>query len=785
MNRRQKKPGSGTQYGGRQAHVPTGRPTGYPNHSRLSQPPQQRPSRESRHESDDNSADTGRMGVDDVDQDDADYDDSSVASPFPHPGARFRQPMKVINWRGELCRLLNLDVDAPDDDILEELQRAETILEEAQRVNLGVSEPENLTPRAQVIFRIKCYDSRERSHLYLEEPWISESGPYGSHLRAGSAIRNFELFLERGRDISFLIYKDFECCRKGSQRSAHGCYDDSTAEISRHFLGESISIVSDDLASALRQLAEESLNGIPHPKFETGVENGIVYPYLWWFHRRAEISEAATWLDPTGQQHIGIFRDYLQHRLGDEWKTVDSLISRGRISVQYIEYLFAPNTILISKLNGEKHAQIEGFLAGDWLNPQRKSHSQGSDLGRAYTPAYSISCTHWTFDGNFQKRIVQLPITIPSMEEDFKITDLTIYPSKFADEGLRNALQERGEMYWKCRRKRYVCCNDDMDESFHNTADQRFMVDITMYKQMHPPDPDEPPTPKRDDLGPKKMSQDKPPKRDDFLMCLPTTIPGFNMQKKEWVNLEVSNLRDVEWNKEAFDLLVADKETKELVRALVENQCNTERNTDLIGGKGNGLFVLLHGVAEIAEKPLYRVTCGDIGTKAEDVEKYLETVLLLGKTWGCVVLLDEADVFLEERSLYDLQRNALVSGILILTSNRVAIFDEAFKSRMQLTLRYKNLEEPQRKAIWHNLISRLQKHHQARLRPTNPHNNRRVNEHEIDADEIRANVDKLARAELNGRQIRNAVSTARQLAMFHKLASSLQVPGPHIAAWPQ
>jgi hypothetical protein len=45
------------------------------------------------------------------------------------------------------------------------------------------------------------------------------------------------------------------------------------------------------------------------------------------------------------------------------------------------------------------------------------------------------------------------------------------------------------------------------------------------------------------------------------------------------------------------------------------------------------------------------------------------------------VLLDEADVFLEERDMKDLQRNALVSvflraleyydGILILTSNRV------------------------------------------------------------------------------------------------------------------
>jgi hypothetical protein len=32
-------------------------------------------------------------------------------------------------------------------------------------------------------------------------------------------------------------------------------------------------------------------------------------------------------------------------------------------------------------------------------------------------------------------------------------------------------------------------------------------------------------------------------------------------------------------------------------------------------------LIVLHSVAEIAEKPLYRVTCGDIGTDPEDVEK--------------------------------------------------------------------------------------------------------------------------------------------------------------------
>lgn len=40
-------------------------------------------------------------------------------------------------------------------------------------------------------------------------------------------------------------------------------------------------------------------------------------------------------------------------------------------------------------------------------------------------------------------------------------------------------------------------------------------------------------------------------------------------------------------------------------------------------------------VAEIAEKPLYRVTCGDIGTDAQEVERYLQTVMYLGKIWDC------------------------------------------------------------------------------------------------------------------------------------------------------
>jgi SpoVK/Ycf46/Vps4 family AAA+-type ATPase len=268
------------------------------------------------------------------------------------------------------------------------------------------------------------------------------------------------------------------------------------------------------------------------------------------------------------------------------------------------------------------------------------------------------------------------------------------------------------------------------------------------------------------------------------------------------VDLEIDNIREVKWNKQSFKHLVIEPDSKELVQALITNQIAREQGTDIVESKGNGLIILLHGgpgtgktftaesVAEMAEKPLYRVTCGDIGTKPVEVEQYLESVLHLSKSWGCVVLLDEADVFLEQRSLTDLERNALVSvflrvleyyeGILILTSNRVGTFDEAFKSRIQLALHYENLDRSQRQKIWTNFLRRL--------KDMNDNNNNNSNVSgiqtssssaaegsiqkldpiDIDFDDINCYMSELADIEMNGRQIRNAITTARQLAKFKK-----------------
>lgn len=44
------------------------------------------------------------------------------------------------------------------------------------------------------------------------------------------------------------------------------------------------------------------------------------------------------------------------------------------------------------------------------------------------------------------------------------------------------------------------------------------------------------------------------------------------------------------------------------------------------------------------------------------VERGLEYNFQLAESWGCVLLLDEADVFLAQRGERDLSRNALVSS---------------------------------------------------------------------------------------------------------------------------
>jgi len=140
-----------------------------------------------------------------------------------------------------------------------------------------------------------------------------------------------------------------------------------------------------------------------------------------------------------------------------------------------------------------------------------------------------------------------------------------------------------------------------------------------------------------------------------------------------------------------------------IYRLVVAHSSDASDFDDFVKGKGKGLIGLLYGppgsgktltaeaISETAKMPLYTVSSGALGHKAADIYKNLSRILKLASYWKTVLLLDEADVFLAQRTLADIERNAIVSvflreleyyqGILLLTTNHAEVIDQAFQSK--------------------------------------------------------------------------------------------------------
>lgn len=258
---------------------------------------------------------------------------------------------------------------------------------------------------------------------------------------------------------------------------------------------------------------------------------------------------------------------------------------------------------------------------------------------------------------------------------------------------------------------------------------------------------------------------------EEMLMVASHEIHGFYLKNKTWVKLYIDHANPVPWNYEAFDRLVLPSNYKNLIISFVESQAeNRDVFDDIIEGKGQGIIMLLHGSAGLGKtltaeavsdrltKPLYSVQAGELGSNADDVERKLEEILEMAEKWDAVLLLDEADVFLEQRTHNNLERNKIVTvflrlleyyrGILFLTTNRVEAFDEAFRSRIHLKINYPDLDVEAKVAIWNNFIAL----------------SRKKNGSNVTAKDI----GELAQLPFNGREIKNLVKTAQLLATREK-----------------
>lgn len=241
----------------------------------------------------------------------------------------------------------------------------------------------------------------------------------------------------------------------------------------------------------------------------------------------------------------------------------------------------------------------------------------------------------------------------------------------------------------------------------------------------------------------------------DYWRCLPK-LYGFSLAVKQWGRLDLDGMSDINWRDEAWDQLVVDEDKKDMIHSLVK--FHGQGFTDIIEGKGGGTIFLLHGapgwgktasaeaVAELLHKPLYSVSVGELGTDTDMLEKKLRNILDVAVIWDAVLLLDEADIFLEERDEHNIERNAMVgvflrlleyhNGVLFLTTNRVRKIDSAFYSRISVALHYR--KDGKAAKVWNNLLIA------AKLDPSWA---REMSEYDV-----------------NGRQIKNSIRMAMTLA---------------------
>lgn len=281
-----------------------------------------------------------------------------------------------------------------------------------------------------------------------------------------------------------------------------------------------------------------------------------------------------------------------------------------------------------------------------------------------------------------------------------------------------------------------------------------------------------------------KATGDAQDKWDDlqYILCPPRVL-GYILQDKRWAQLDLEKIKPAKDDADAFenklhlkgapDSSLEDHEIKKLLMDLVKTHGQGQVR-DFVEDKGKGLVILLYGmpgtgktstaqtIAAAAKKPLFSIGVADMGTAARDVESNLKRIFDLATRWKAVLLIDEVDVFVQSRAMGHqgptTERNALVSvflrvleyyqGILILTTNQIALFDVAVQSRIHVAIQYTELSKEQSVAIFLEFLDQYRKQNWIE---------------EYDAIKTYVSTD-LHKKKFDGRQLRNIVTSAMGIA---------------------
>ncbi|KAF2813036.1 P-loop containing nucleoside triphosphate hydrolase protein [Mytilinidion resinicola] len=496
------------------------------------------------------------------------------------------------------------------------------------------------------------------------------------------------------------------------------------------------------------------------------------------FHYRHELSTYASKLrDKKARGHVVFLLEYAAKVLHRDIANYEAMMhgeAAPGLEFPALWMAFKPGTLIFTI--------IEGHDSIFRLNSISREHETigGGELLKEW----NVSAEHLISNGA-ELGYVRKDFRIPRYEGYKALTELKTFPLQYHPdcERVKRDLLARGKKYVSLqgihhsmyegpthtsgfpsltsRSKEYstVSSADDLasEIAFNNfiqKTEQRVMLDIKTYN-------DRIRTKKLTFISGAKTHYLDPEQAlelsDEELLICEHFVHGFSFAHKDWRHFEVSKLKPVEYNQSAFDTLG-----------------HEEYAIFTFARKGKGLIILLHGppgvgktftaesIADFSERPLYKLGGSDFGDSPFLVsDQALRTALNLALRWKAVVLMDEADVFLQQRDIHSSLGNKSASvllrlleyfdGTMFLTTNRVQTIDAAFKSRIHLSLSYPPLPAQARSMLWETFI----------LKGTEQRRPRWLTEKFLG---------KISKEEVNGREIKNIIRVAHAFAVDGKRA---------------
>ncbi|KAH7176177.1 P-loop containing nucleoside triphosphate hydrolase protein [Dactylonectria macrodidyma] len=492
-------------------------------------------------------------------------------------------------------------------------------------------------------------------------------------------------------------------------------------------------------------------------------------PFKPYVHRWNKILELGEGLDEKIADEVQLLRGALEPLISSHLADLSRARAKGTISFESLWLILSPGCLMVSCEKG--YTCLSKLVTVEFVQGQKPGDS-----------CWILKSLRVNWNGSHCGLERQVAI-IPKFVDSIQVTKLTTYPLEFAPdrEHIEAKLLARGRKFEALRGLHVKTCQGKKYTREYNPVQHRYdeaekpisgriIVDAYAHYKVQEQVPPARSKKREDKSKSVGRSEDLSPLTDlECLLAVPR-VKGLDLSTKEWSEFNVDEIDEVEWNLSPYNNLVLPEGEKELIMAFTDRDpADADHFDDFMAHKGEGIIILLCGppgvgktltaeaVAEKSRVPLYIMSAGDLGTDAAKVESHLLQALECCQLWNAVLLIDEADVFLETRDSNSLDRNELVSiflrrleyyrGLMFLTTNRFNAIDPAFKSRLDLILPYSDLDESSRRKVWVNFIQKL-----------GPGV----------ASISEEDYDQLAKTELNGREIKNSIKMALVLAKRDK-----------------